>query len=176
MGNIKASLLRHHGQCCWKLACHFGDGLSFVSRSLTGNTASKGETPVPPKCANETRVPPTPLMSDEFVSAQTVALLSSAAKSRNVRRNPHELKDKNMRYINCLVRGGGGPANKLSLRSRACCCEETGSWRYINRWQTTNGLWQLNGRRRMILDDDRQSPALLGIVCFRQFSEISPLE
>jgi hypothetical protein len=48
----------------------FGHGLSFrVSLSATANTASEQETPVPPKCANEIRVPPTPLMSDEFVSA-----------------------------------------------------------------------------------------------------------
>src|SRR5260221_11704490 len=62
-----------------------------------------------------------------------------AAKSRNGRRNSHEVKDRNARYINCSIRGGGrAPANKLSLGSRACCCEEKGSWR--------DDLWAFKGR------------------------------
>ena len=67
MRNVEASLLRHHGQCRCKLA--FGDGLSFRVSLSHRKYCVRQETPVPPKCANEIRVPPTPLMSDEFVSA-----------------------------------------------------------------------------------------------------------
>src|SRR5476651_2561002 len=77
----------------------------FVSRSLGRNARALQETPVPPKCANEIRVPPMPLMSDEFVSVLCEKRrCQSGAKSRKSRRNSHERKDTNMMYINILVR------------------------------------------------------------------------
>ena len=50
----------------------FGDVSRFVSRSLTGNSASAQETAVPPKSTNETCTPRAPPISDEFVSVQKV--------------------------------------------------------------------------------------------------------
>ena len=67
-----------------------------VSRSLTGNSASEQETPVPPKCANENSRAANAFDVGQIRLCANGGVAQRAAKSRNVRRNSHELKDKNI--------------------------------------------------------------------------------
>ena len=93
----------------------------FESRSLTGNSASEQETAVPPKSKNETRTPHTPLISDEFVSVQKVVAAEVAQRPGMCGGIRTSEKDKNMRYINILIRGGGCSPDRTGLHGQIPC-------------------------------------------------------
>ena len=78
----------------------------LVSRSLTGNSASEQETPVHQNALMR-RAHRQRLKCRMNSSLRKKCHCCSAAKYRNLRRNPNAQKDQNMICINRLVRGGG---------------------------------------------------------------------